>query len=157
MLPYTPLHHLLARALAEPFVLTSGNISDEPIAFLDDEARTRLNRVADAFLTHDRPIHIRTDDSVTRSVRGQATILRRSRGYVPQPLYLPRDVGRPVLACGAELKNTFCLAQGRRAFVSHHIGDLENYETLQIVQGGHRPLLPPLRRAPRSGRPRPAP
>ncbi len=136
MLPYTPLHHLIARALAEPFVLTSGNISDEPIAFLDDEARTRLNRVADAFLTHDRPIHIRTDDSVTRSVRGQATILRRSRGYVPQPLYLPRDVGRPVLACGAELKNTFCLAQGRRAFVSHHIGDLENYETLRSFREG---------------------
>ena len=71
MLPYTPVHHLLARALAEPFVLTSGNISDEPIAFLDDEARARLSGIADAYLTHDRPIHIRTDDSVTRSLRGQ--------------------------------------------------------------------------------------
>jgi hydrogenase maturation protein HypF len=136
MLPYTPLHHLLALALGEPFVLTSGNISDEPIAFLDGDARTRLNRIADAFLTHDRPIHIRTDDSVTRSMRGHATVLRRSRGYVPQPLLLPRDVGRPVLACGAELKNTFCLAQGRRAFVSHHIGDLENYETLRSFTEG---------------------
>jgi hydrogenase maturation protein HypF len=136
VLPYTPLHHLLARALAEPFVLTSGNISDEPIAFLDSDARARLRGIADAYLTHDRPIHIRTDDSVTRSLRGHATLLRRSRGYVPQPLLLPRDVGRPVLACGAELKNTFCLAQGRRAFVSHHIGDLENYETLKSFTQG---------------------
>ena len=138
MLPYTPVHHLLARALGEPFVLTSGNISDEPIAFLDDEARARLSGIADAFLTHDRPIHVRTDDSVTASVRGGATLLRRSRGYVPQPLALPRELLRPVLACGAELKNTFCLAQGRRAFVSHHIGDLENYETLRSFTEGIR-------------------
>jgi hydrogenase maturation protein HypF len=136
MLPYTPLHHLLARALGEPFVLTSGNVSDEPIAYLDDEARTRLGGIADAYLTHDRPIHMRTDDSVTRSLRGSATLLRRSRGYVPQPLLLPRDLPRPVLACGAELKNTFCLAQGRRAFLSHHIGDLENYETLRSFTEG---------------------
>ena len=136
MLPYTPVHHLLARALAEPFVLTSGNISDEPIAYLDSDAQARLERIADAYLTHDRPIYIRTDDSVTRSLRGHATLLRRSRGYVPQPLLLPSDVGRPVLACGAELKNTFCLAQGRRAFVSHHIGDLENYETLKSFTEG---------------------
>ncbi|MGA3219187.1 MAG: carbamoyltransferase HypF, partial [Acidimicrobiales bacterium] len=138
VLPYTPLHHLLARALGEPFVLTSGNVSDEPIAFLDDEARARLSGIADAFLTHDRPIHMRTDDSVTRALQGGATLLRRSRGYVPQPLLLPRALPRSVLACGAELKNTFCLAQGRRAFVSHHIGDLENYETLRSFTEGIR-------------------
>ncbi len=136
MLPYTPVHHLLARALGEPFVLTSGNVSDEPIAFVDDEARTRLSGIADAYLTHDRPIHIRTDDSVTRSLRGQATLLRRSRGYAPQPVLLPGVLSRPVLACGAELKNTFCLGQGRRAFISHHIGDLENFETLRSFTEG---------------------
>jgi hydrogenase maturation protein HypF len=136
MLPYTPVHHLLARALREPFVLTSGNVSDEPIAFRDADARAHLGGIADAYLTHDRPIHMRTDDSVTRSQRGHATVLRRSRGYVPQPLLLPRALPRPVLACGAELKNTFCLGKGRRAFVSHHIGDLENYETLRSFTEG---------------------
>jgi hydrogenase maturation protein HypF len=136
VLPYTPVHHLLARALGEPFVLTSGNVSDEPIAFVDGEAQARLSGIADAYLTHDRPIHIRTDDSVTRSLRGSATLLRRSRGYVPQPVLLPRPLPRPLLACGAELKNTFCLAKGRRAFVSHHIGDLENYETLRSFTEG---------------------
>ncbi len=136
MLPYTPVHYLLARALGEPFVLTSGNVSDEPIAFRDADARARLSGIADAYLTHDRPIHMRTDDSVTRSQRGHATVLRRSRGYVPQPLLLPRALPRPVLACGAELKNTFCLGKGRRAFVSHHIGDLENYETLRSFTEG---------------------
>jgi hydrogenase maturation protein HypF len=136
MLPYTPLHHLLARALGEPFILTSGNVSDEPIAFRDGDARTRLDGIADAYLTHNRPIHVRTDDSVTRSLRGRATLLRRSRGYVPQPLLLPRPLARPLLACGAELKNTFCLAKGRHAFMSHHIGDLENYETLRSFTEG---------------------
>ena len=136
LLPYTPLHHMLARALGEPFVLTSGNISDEPIAYLDDEARSRLSGIADAFLTHDRPVHIRTDDSVTRGWRGKEVVLRRSRGFVPQPLLVPDPFRRPLLACGAELKNTFCLAKGRRAFVSHHIGDLENYETLRSFTEG---------------------
>jgi hydrogenase maturation protein HypF len=136
MLPYTPLHHMLARALGEPFVLTSGNISDEPIAYLDDEARSRLSGIADAFLAHDRPVHVRTDDSVTRGSRGKEVVLRRSRGFVPQPLLLPHPLRRPLLACGAELKNTFCLAKGRRAFVSQHIGDLENYETLRSFTEG---------------------
>ncbi|ETK34077.1 carbamoyltransferase HypF [Microbispora sp. ATCC PTA-5024] len=136
MLPYTPLHHLLLRALGRPVVLTSGNVSDEPIAYRDDEAAGRLGGIADAFLTHDRPIHTRTDDSVIRLFRGRAVPVRRSRGYVPHPLPLAWECPRPVLACGAELKNTFCLAKGSHAFVSHHIGDLENYETSRSFTEG---------------------
>jgi hydrogenase maturation protein HypF len=136
MLPYTPLHHLLVRALARPMVLTSGNVSDEPISYHDDDALTRLGPIADAFLTHDRAIHIRTDDSVTRTFRGRPMPIRRSRGYVPEPVTTAAGFPRPVLACGAELKNTFCLAQGHHAFVSHHIGDLENAETLRSFTEG---------------------
>ncbi|WP_307848667.1 carbamoyltransferase HypF [Microbispora oryzae] len=136
MLPYTPLHHLLLRELACPLVLTSGNVSDEPIAYVDEEAMERLAGIADVFLTHDRPIHVRADDSVVRTFRGRELPVRRSRGYAPQPMALAAGVPRPVLACGAELKNTFCLAKGRRAFVSHHIGDLENYETLRAYTQG---------------------
>ncbi len=136
MLPYTPLHHLLARAFGGPLVLTSGNVSDEPIAYRDDDALERLGPIADAFLLHDREIHMRTDDSVTRVVGGRERILRRSRGHVPQPLAVPWPFPRPVLACGAELKSTFCLVRGRHAFLSHHIGDLENYETLRSFTEG---------------------
>src|SRR6266702_1206245 len=136
MLPYTPLHHLLLAALARPLVLTSGNVSDEPIVYRDDEARDTLKGIADAFLTHDRAIHVRTDDSVVRSFRGRPMLLRRSRGYVPGPLAVPTGFPRPLLACGAELKNTFCLARGGHAFVSQHIGDLENAETLRSFTEG---------------------
>ncbi len=136
ILPYTPLHHLLLDAVGAPIVLTSGNVSDEPIAFADTDAFGRLGGIADAYLTHDRPIHIRTDDSVVRPWRGRETVLRRSRGFVPEPVTLPRPARRPVLACGAELKNTFCLAQGPHAFLSHHIGDLENFETLRSFTDG---------------------
>jgi hydrogenase maturation protein HypF len=136
MLPYTPLHHLLLEAVARPIVLTSGNVSDEPIVYRDDQARETLKDIADAFLTHDRAIHVRTDDSVARTFRGRPMLLRRSRGYVPEPLTLTTGFPRPVLACGAELKNTFCLARGRHAFVSHHIGDLENAETLRSFTEG---------------------
>jgi hydrogenase maturation protein HypF len=129
VLPYTPLHTLLAAALGRSFVLTSGNVSDEPIAYRDDEAAARLPGIVDATLTHDRPIHTRTDDSVVRVFRGREYPVRRSRGYVPHPVALPVPARRAVLACGAELKNTFCLARDGHAFVSHHIGDLENYET----------------------------
>ncbi|SFR02546.1 hydrogenase maturation protein HypF [Lentzea waywayandensis] len=122
MLPYTPLHHLLLRDLGEPIVLTSGNISDEPIAYRDAD---RLAGIADAVLTHNRPIHIRADDSVVRA----GTVLRRSRGYAPEPLVLPLSCPQPVLACGAELKNTFCLTKGSHAFLSQHIGDLTDHET----------------------------
>ncbi|MCA1836459.1 MAG: carbamoyltransferase HypF, partial [Actinobacteria bacterium] len=136
MLPYTPLHHLLLRDTAGPIVLTSGNISDEPIAYQDDDARRRLTGIADAYLTHDRAIHMRTDDSVVRVFRGAELPVRRSRGYAPEPLTLAQPVPRPILGCGAELKNTFCLARGRHAFISHHIGDLENYETLRSYTEG---------------------
>ena len=136
MLPYTPLHHLLLRDFGRPIVLTSGNVSDEPIAYQDEDALARLGGIADVFLTHDRPIHIRTDDSVVRPFRG-----RESRA-APLPRVRAGAAGRgqpvrrPVLACGAELKNTFCLGRGDRAFLSHHVGDLENYETLRSFTEG---------------------
>jgi hydrogenase maturation protein HypF len=136
MLPYTPLHHLLLARLARPMVLTSGNSSDEPIVYRDSEAAERLGGIADAFLTHDRAIQVRTDDSVVRPFRGRETVIRRSRGYVPEPLRVHTRFRRPVLACGAELKNTFCLAKDNHAFVSHHIGDLENAETLRSFTEG---------------------
>ena len=140
MLPYTPLHHLLLAAVGRPVVLTSGNITDEPIAYRDQDALDQLGGIADAFLTHDRAIHIRTDDSVARAVRDRPMLIRRSRGYVPEPVTVRgasfAGFRRPVLACGAELKNTFCLAKDRHAFVSHHIGDLENAETLRSFTEG---------------------
>ncbi|MBO0805994.1 MAG: carbamoyltransferase HypF [Nocardiopsaceae bacterium] len=139
MLPYTPLHHLLLEAMGRPIVLTSGNVSDEPIAYADADALARLGGaggIADAFLTHDRAIHVRTDDSVARISRGRPMLLRRSRGYAPEPVTVPGGFPRPVLACGAELKNTFCLAKERHAFVSHHVGDLENAETLRSFTEG---------------------
>jgi hydrogenase maturation protein HypF len=136
MLPYSPLHHLLLSELGRPMVLTSGNVSDEPIAYLDGDAMERLAGIADWFLVHDRPIHMRTDDSVVRAFRGRELPLRRSRGFVPQPLPLPWPFPRQVLACGAELKSTFCVAKGRHAFVSHHVGDLENYETYRSFTEG---------------------
>ena len=122
MLPYTPLHHLLLRDLGEPIVLTSGNLSDEPIAYRD---ASPLAGIADAVLTHDRPIHARADDSVVRT----GTVLRRARGYAPEPVRLPVRSALPVLACGAELKSTFCLTKDSQAFLSPHIGDLTDYAT----------------------------
>ncbi len=136
MLPYTPLHHLLCESVNAPIVFTSGNVSDEPIAYTDDEAAKRLSPIADYFLIHDRQIHIRTDDSVVRVSRGREVPVRRSRGYAPQPIELPFKLRRPILACGAELKNTFCVAKRQHAFVSHHIGDLENFETLRSFREG---------------------
>jgi hydrogenase maturation protein HypF len=136
MLPYTPLHHLLLRAVGRPIVLTSGNASDEPIVYRDDEVVQRLGGIADGFLTHDRAIQVRTDDSVVRPFRGRETVIRRSRGFVPEPLSVRTRFPRPVLACGAELKNTFCLAKQNHAFISHHIGDLENAETLHSFTEG---------------------
>ncbi|HEY8371260.1 MAG TPA: carbamoyltransferase HypF [Pseudonocardiaceae bacterium] len=136
MLPYTPLHHLLLAEFGGPIVLTSGNVSDEPIAYRDEDAQERLRDIADAFLVHDRAIHVRCDDSVVRPFRGREQLQRRSRGYAPEPLVLRRRFPRHVLACGGELKNTFCLAKDHHAFLSHHIGDLENYETLQAFVEG---------------------
>ena len=132
MLPYTPLHLLLMQPASEfpdALVMTSGNSSEEPVAFVDDDAFARLSSIADGFLVHDRPIHMRVDDSVARVFPTGPQVLRRARGYAPDPVQLPKTVP-PILATGAELKNTFCLSREHYAFLSHHIGDLENYETL---------------------------
>jgi hydrogenase maturation protein HypF len=139
MLPYTPLHYLLfGESINAPpeftaLVMTSGNISEEPIVTGNEEAITRLRSVADAFLFHNRDIYMRADDSVVRTFEGKDHVLRRSRAYVPNAL----DLGAPtfeLLACGGELKNTFCLTKRNYAILSQHIGDLENYETLQFFE-----------------------
>jgi hydrogenase maturation protein HypF len=139
MLAYTPLHFLLFgdRLDGAPeftaLVMTSGNISDEPIVTSHVEARQRLDAVADWFLFHNRGIYMRLDDSVARTFEGRPRVLRRSRGYAPQPI----DLGLPVrelLACGAELKNAFCLTKDRYAILSQHIGDVDNYETLEFFK-----------------------
>lgn len=132
MLPYAPLHHLLLRDRFTALVMTSGNLSDEPIAYRDAEARERLAYIADAFLVHDREIHTRTDDSVIRVFRGNPLFLRRSRGYVPREVRMPVEIPA-VLAVGAELKGTICLARGDRAVMSQHIGDLKNAATLDSL------------------------
>lgn len=136
MLPYTPLHHLLLRECQRPLVMTSANRSDEPIAYRTEDALARLGGVADCFLTHDRDIYMRCDDSVTQVVRGRAYPVRRSRGYVPYPITLPFESATDMLACGAELKHTFCFTHRHYAFVSHHIGDLENVETFRSFTEG---------------------
>ena len=134
MLPYTPLHALLFDGVSpRALVMTSGNISEEPIVTNNEDARRLLAAVADAFLFHDRDIHVRVDDSVVRTFERRPRALRRARGYAPKPIDLGRDFGQ-VLACGGELKNTFCLTKGRYALVSQHIGDLENYETLKFFR-----------------------
>ena len=144
MLPYTPLHHLLLHAFAKSIsperpsvlVMTSGNLSDEPIAYQDEDARARLAPIADGMLTSNRAIHMRCDDSVLRISANGPQFMRRSRGYAPEPLTLAFDFPVLALACGGHLKNTFCLGKGRQAFVSHHIGDLENLETLTSYKEG---------------------
>ena len=131
MLPSTPLHHLVMRALDVPLVLTSGNIADEPQCTANDDARVRLAGMVDAFLMHDRDVASRIDDSVARVLRGVPRLLRRSRGYAPAPMRMPHDFAAapPVLAMGAQQKNAFCLLREGEAIVSHHIGELENGET----------------------------
>jgi hydrogenase maturation protein HypF len=135
-LPYTPLHHLLLAGLGRPIVLTSGNLVDEPLSTDDAEALERLSGIADAFLAHDREIRARYDDSVTRVVAGRESLIRRGRGYAPEPLPLPIAVPGPlsILAVGAELKHTFTLARGERAHVAPHIGDLEDLLTHQAFE-----------------------
>ena len=138
MLPYTPLHVLLLEreaGFSDAWVMTSGNLSEEPIATGNEEASERLNQLADAFLMHDRPIHTRCDDSVVRGFREHVVLLRRSRGYAPAPLAFPVKAP-PLFAAGGMYKNTFCLTRGSYAFLSHHIGDLENVETLQSYRQG---------------------
>ncbi len=146
MLPYTPLHYLLLHACAEigerepgrpvVLVMTSGNLSDEPIAYDDDDAQERLSPIADGMLVHNRDIQVRCDDSVMRVTEYGEQLFRRSRGYAPEPIPLSLDYPVPLLACGGHLKNTFCLGKGKQTFVSHHIGDLENLETLISFQEG---------------------
>jgi hydrogenase maturation protein HypF len=158
MLPYTPIHYLLltpekgiGKALAtNSLVMTSGNLSEEPIATTNDEARQHLSSLADAFLMHNRDIHMRCDDSVVRILERNESernrmisseiyhpfyFLRRSRGYAPDPIQLPFELPS-ILATGPELKNTFCLTRQHYAFISHHIGDMENYETLRSFEEG---------------------
>lgn len=134
MLPYTPLHHLIIKESGLSLVMTSGNLSDEPIAYKDNEAFARLKGIADYFLVHNREIFMRCDDSVVKMFENKEMIIRRSRGYAPSPLRLQYTFAKPTLACGAFLKNTFCLARGNHAFLSHHIGDLENTETLNSYE-----------------------
>lgn len=133
LLPYSPLHHLLLASVDRPLVMTSGNLSDEPIAHDDDDAVERLGPLVDGLLTHDRPIHIRCDDSVVRAHRGGVQVLRRSRGFAPEPVRLPglapRPTSRPILAVGAELKSTVAVARDGFVVASHHIGDLEHLPT----------------------------
>jgi hydrogenase maturation protein HypF len=130
MLPYTPLHHILLRDTGLPLVMTSGNLSEEPIARDNDEALRRLSGIADYFLVHNRDIYSRYDDSVAMVERGASQLVRRARSYAPYPIRLPFKT-RQVLGCGAEDKNTFCLTKDNYAFVSQHIGDMENMETLE--------------------------
>jgi len=152
MLPYTPMHYLLlekSTGFPEALVMTSANLTDEPIATGNAEGRERLSSLADSFLMHDRDIHVRCDDSVVQVVNLESADradqkvhesaftypLRRSRGYSPFPVKLPFQVAQ-LLAVGSELKNTFCITNGNYAFLSHHIGDMENYETLQSFEQG---------------------
>lgn len=141
MLPYTPLHLLLFNKPGlEALVMTSGNRSNEPIYYKDGDAIENLRDIADYFLVNNREIHIRTDDSVTRVFMGKEYIIRRSRGYTPLPVTC-RGNGLDfptVLACGGQLKNTFCLNRGEEFYLSHHIGDLENFETLASFEEGIR-------------------
>ena len=138
MLPYTPLHYLLFSDSPESpsefvaLVMTSGNLSEEPIVVSNAEALLRLSGIADWFLLHNRDIATRVDDSVVRTIERKETVLRRSRGFVPQTIDLGIEMEQ-VLAVGAELKNTFCLTRGRHAILSQHIGDLENYETTLLL------------------------
>jgi hydrogenase maturation protein HypF len=134
MLPYSPLHHLLLGDTRRPLVMTSGNVSDEPIVYTNDDALQRLGPLADLLLVHDRDIVTRCDDSVTRVIDGAPVILRRGRGYVPRPIRLAHAVKHPILACGALLKNTFCLVAGQEAYFGPHIGDLDHLETFQSYE-----------------------
>jgi len=134
MTAYTPLHHLLLEEVGRPLVMTSGNQTDEPIATGNQEALRRLGGIADLFLLHDREIVARYDDSLVRPTGAGPVFLRRARGYAPLPLHLPVPAPKPLVAAGPHLKNTFTLVHGRDAYVSQHIGDLENLETLEHFQ-----------------------
>ena len=133
MLPYTPLHHLLLEESFKALVMTSGNMSEEPIAIDNQDALERLQTLADYFLLHDRDIYLRSDDSVVKTINNRPRFFRRSRGYVPRPIFLKKPV-RSILACGAELKNTICLTRQDQAFLGQHVGDLENLATFNFFK-----------------------
>jgi hydrogenase maturation protein HypF len=124
MLPHTPLQHLLLERVDRPLVMTSGNRSDEPIAYEEGDALTRLGGIADLFLAHNRPIEVRCDDSVARCIEDAPVFLRRARGYVPLAISLVHEAAEPILACGGELKSVFALVRGQEVFLSQHLGDL---------------------------------
>lgn len=134
LLPYTPLHHLLLQDAGVPLVMTSGNVSDEPMVTTNEDALTQLGEIADVFLLHDREIVTRVDDSIVRVIGGAPVVLRRARGYVPRAIETGHAFSAPILACGANLKNTFCIASGSSAFLGPHIGDLESVATLQAYE-----------------------
>ena len=133
MLPYSPLHQLLFEGMLRVLVMTSGNVSDEPIAGTNEDALSKLGNIADLFLCHNREIVMRVDDSVVRHASGSPRILRRSRGYTPAPVELPFKVA-DLLACGADLKAALCLASNGHAVISQHLGDMENLETFQFFE-----------------------
>lgn len=133
LLPYTPVHYLLFTDCKSPLVMTSGNISEEPLVSDNDEAIAKLGDIADCFLLHNREIVNKIDDSVTRLLAGREAVIRRARGYAPEPVLLPEQLPE-ILACGPEQKNTFCLTRGCQAFVSQHIGDLENLSTFEYYE-----------------------
>jgi hydrogenase maturation protein HypF len=149
MLPYAPIHHLLMRNHFKALVMTSANVSDEPVAYENNDALSRLNGIADFFLVHDRPIHVRSDDSVMRVFQGKPLFYRRARGYAPRAVRLPFGTP-PLLAVGAELKGAVCLVQGEQAFLSQHIGDLQNSSTCDSFRHTIRHLSGILEIAPRS-------
>jgi hydrogenase maturation protein HypF len=134
IIAYTPLHHLLLAQAQRPMVMTSGNVSEEPIAYRNDEALRRLAGIADLVILHDREIVARCDDSVARLIAGTPTLLRRSRGYVPRPVRVTRPFAEPVLAVGSQLKNTFCLGVDDCAWLGPHVGDLDNLETTEAFE-----------------------
>ena len=136
MLPYSPVHHILMHFYQSPLVMTSGNISDEPVKHKNIDALENLSEIADYFLMNNRDINIRCDDSVVRSYNNQPYFIRRSRGYTPTDLEIDHSFSTQILACGAEQKNVFALAKNDKIFMSHHIGDLKNYSVLQAFQQG---------------------
>ncbi|MBI5187080.1 MAG: carbamoyltransferase HypF [Nitrospinae bacterium] len=136
MLPCAPLHYLIIKDRFDALVMTSGNFSEEPIAIGNEEAVERLAAIADYLLLHDREILQRCDDSILRVVAGERRMIRRSRGYVPAPIFLPSPASRPILACGGDLKNTVALVRDRTVFLSQHIGDLDNPSALSFFEHG---------------------
>jgi len=136
MLPYAPLHHVLLHDVDRPLVMTSGNRTDEPMAYEDSDAVERLGDIVDLFLTHDRPIHVRCDDSIVRVIGGAPLCMRRARGYAPGALNLAEEVPAPLLAVGGHLKNAFCLATGHQVYPSPHVGDLEHLSAYRALAEG---------------------